>query len=146
MTRSIVRRALAVLAAVTLAACDSATSGSLRLDITPDKPQYTPGTTVLLTIRNLGDEPVNFSFCGREIQRETATGWVTVSAELVSCTRIGLVLAPGASATGHVELPTDLPAGRYRVYLPLVGGPADDEAGADLETRKSSKPFEVTVG
>jgi hypothetical protein len=145
MVRSLVRRTLAALA-VTLAACSSSTLSSLRLDITPDKSQYTAGNPAMVTIRNVGDEPVRYSFCAAEIQRQTPAGWVTESAELGSCTRIGLVLAPGVSATDRVDLPAILPAGTYRVYFPGIGDPIDDETSADLQSRKSSKPFTVTVG
>lgn len=145
MVRSLVRRTLAALA-LTLAACSTSTFSGLRLDITPDKPQYTAGSEVMLTIRNLGDEPVAYSFCAHAVQRQTAAGWVTAEFESNPCTRILLVVAPAESVTGRVTLPADLPAGTYRVYLPGIGEPTDDEAAADLQSRKSSRPFTVTVG
>jgi methionine-rich copper-binding protein CopC len=145
MVPSLVRRTLAALA-LTLAACSTSTLSGMHLDITPDKPQYAAGSPAMVTIRNVGDETVRYSFCAAEIQRQTPSGWVTESAELVSCTRIGLELAPGASATGRVDLPASLPAGTYRVYFPGIGDPVDGEAAADLQSRKSSKPFTVTAG
>lgn len=146
MARPIVRHVLATLAALALAACGSSTLSSLRLDITADKPQYTAGSPVMLTIRNLGDQPVLYSFCAAEIQRRTATGWVSAGAQFVSCMPPVQSIAPGASATEPVELPPNLAAGTYRVYLPLVGDPGEDAASADVRSRKSSRPFTVTAG
>ena len=145
MTRSLVRYALAAVAAFALAACTgNATSSSPFLDITPDHTQYTPGSQVNLTVRNLGEQPVNYSFCGWIIQRQTATGWVSYYSELILCAPPQESLAPGASVTERVELPANFPAGTYRVFLPGIDPPGQ-EASADVPSRQSSKPFEVRV-
>ena len=146
MARSFVRHALATLAAVALAACGSATSSSLRLDITPDKTQYPAGSQVVLTVRNLGNQAVAYSFCARGLQRRTGGAWVTEDFESHPCPSILLLLQPGESVTGSVGLPADLPGGTYRVYLPGVGEPASD-AVLDERTQaeKTSKSFQVKV-
>lgn len=143
MARSIVRYALAALAALALAACESATSSSPLLDITPDKTQYVAGSEVNLTVRNLGDQPVKYTFCGRVIQRLTVTGWITTYGELILCVPPQESLAPGALVTESMELPANIPAGTYRVYLPGIAPQDGDEAAANLPSRRSSKPFEV---
>jgi hypothetical protein len=144
MTRSFVRHALALLAVVALAACESATSSRLRLDITPDKTEYTTGSDVLLTVRNLGDEPVTYSFCTWTIQRQTVSGWVEVDSEAVICPAAILLLAPGQSATGTIGLPDDIPSGRYRVYLPGIGEAASDQVIDEAtQAEKHSTPFNV---
>lgn len=146
MVRSVVRYALATLAALTLAACENSTLAGPAVEITPDQPQYTAGSDVMLTVRNLGDEPVAYSFCTRAIQRRTTAGWITEHLESQPCLAVLLTLDPGELVTGNVELPADLPAGTYRVYLPGIGNYPDDEASAGMQARKSSRSFVVTVG
>ncbi|HEX9939286.1 MAG TPA: hypothetical protein VGB15_19240 [Longimicrobium sp.] len=144
MTRSLVRNALALLAVVALAACESATSSRLRLDITPDRTEYTTGSDVLLTVRNLGDEPVTYSFCTWTVQRRTVTGWVEEDSEAVICPAAILLLGPGQSATGTIGLPDHIPSGRYRVYLPAIGEPASDQViDEPTQAEKYSTPFNV---
>jgi hypothetical protein len=144
MTRSLVRHALALLAAVALAACSSATSSRLRLDITPDRTEYTTGSNVLLTIRNLGDEPVTYSFCSWTIQRRTVSGWVEEGSQAVLCPAAILLLGPGQSVSGTISLPDNIPSGRYRVYLPGIGEPASDQViDEPTQAEKHSTPFNV---
>ncbi|HEU4556620.1 MAG TPA: hypothetical protein VFS20_02180 [Longimicrobium sp.] len=145
MARSLLRHALATLAALTLAACESATSSTPLLDIAPDRTQYAPGSEVNLTVRNLGDQPVKYTFCGRVIQRLTATGWITTYGEFILCAPPQESLAPGALVTESMELPANIPAGTYRVYLPGIASHDEDEAAANRPSRQSSKPFEVRV-
>lgn len=146
MPRSLIRLTLAALAAVTLTACESATSSSLRVDITPDKTEYAAGTDVVLTVRNVGDEPVAYSFCARGLQRRAGFAWVTEDFASHPCASILLVLEPGESVTGTINLPTDIPGGTYRVYLPGIGEPGDDVVlDGDTQAEKTSRPFEVKV-
>ncbi|HYH81888.1 MAG TPA: hypothetical protein VEX86_18920 [Longimicrobium sp.] len=146
MARSFVRTALATLAAVALAACGSATSSSLRLDITPERTQYIPGNEVVLTVRNLGDEAVAYSFCARALQRRTGLSWVTENFESVPCPAAIFLLQPGESVSGAIPLPNGIPGGIYRVYLPGIGEPADDAVlDEQSEAEKTSKSFEVKV-
>ncbi len=144
MARSLVRNALAVLAAVALVACSTVTGSRLRLDITPDKPEYTTGSDVVLTVRNLGDDPVTYSFCTWAVQRLTTSGWVTVDSESVLCPSVILLLDPGESVTGTIGLPDNLTNGKYRVFLPAIGEPASDQViDAQTEAEKVSKSFQV---
>lgn len=145
MVRTIVRNALAVLAAATLAACGESTlPGMLRLDITADRASYAAGSSATLTVRNLGDETVTYSLCSYQVQQQTATGWGTAHAASLPCIASILTLAPGESATGTVTLPASLAAGTYRVFYPEIAAAWIDASSVDLATRKSSKPFEVT--
>jgi hypothetical protein len=146
MPCSLIRLALAALAAVTLAACESATSSSVRVDITPDKTEYAAGSNVVLTVRNVGDEAVAYSFCARGLQRRTGVAWVTEDFASYPCAAILLVLEPGESVTGTINLPTDIPGGIYRVYLPGIGEPGDDVVlDGETQAEKTSRPFEVKV-
>ncbi|HEU4556621.1 MAG TPA: immunoglobulin-like domain-containing protein [Longimicrobium sp.] len=146
MVRSVVRYALATLAALTLAACESTTLAGPAVEITPDQPQYTAGGEVTLTLRNLGDEPLAYSFCTQVIQRKSSAGWITEHLEAHPCTAVLLTVNPGEEVTGHVDLPADLPAGTYRVYLPGIGEYMEDETSAAVQARKSSRSFKVTAG
>src|ERR1044071_1471680 len=121
MARTLVRNAPTGLAALTRAACSTATDSDLRLDITPDKAEYTAGSNVVLTVRNLGDKAVAYSFCTWAVQRQTTAGWVTVDTESVVCPAILLRLDPGQSVTGTIGLPDGIASGRYRVRLPGIG-------------------------
>ena len=144
MARTLVRNALTVLAALTLAACGTATDSDLRLDITPDKPEYTAGSNVVLTVRNLGDEAVAYSFCTWAVQRQTTAGWVTVDSESVICPAAIYLVGPGQSVTGTIGLPENLASGRYRVHLPGIGEAASDQViTAQTEAEKTSTPFQV---
>jgi hypothetical protein len=144
MARTLVRNALTVLAALTLAACGTATDSDLRLDITPDKPEYTTGSSVVLTIRNLDDDPVGYSFCTWVIERQTLAGWVTVDSQSVACPMAIFRIDPGQSVTGTIVLPNDLPTGRYRVYLPGIGELASDQVITErTAAEKTSTPFQV---
>jgi len=146
MARSLVRSTLAALALV-LAACggESPLSSTLHLEITPDREAYTAGSTATLTIRNLGASEVSYSLCGHEIQRQTPTGWVAAVPGNGGCALVIFTLAPGASVTAETPLPASLPAGTYRVYLPGFVYSRPDEVSLDLQTRKSSRPFQVTA-
>ncbi|HEU4556619.1 MAG TPA: hypothetical protein VFS20_02175 [Longimicrobium sp.] len=145
MTRSFVRHALAALAAVAVAACSTVTYAfDLKLDITPDKPEYTSGSPVVLTVRNLGDDVVAYSFCTWAVQRQTVSGWTTVDTESVACPMAIFTIDPGESVTGTVQLPDGIPSGRYRVFLPGIGEPASDQViDARSQEEKTSKPFQV---
>lgn len=150
MTRSIVRSTLSLAAALMIAACDRSSGitlpGSTVLEITPDKASYVAGSDVGLTVRNVGEQPVQYSMCRREYQRLTAAGWATVRVEIPPCvqTLAALVLRPGESIDGGLTLPGDLSAGTYRVYFPGFDLSGDGPSSADLQTQKSSKPFQVT--
>ena len=146
MKRSIVRTAFALAAAVVLGACGGGDilGGVLHVQITPDRDAYAAGSTATFTIENLGTSPVQYSYCERVVQRQTAGGWVRTGTGDGACALAILTLAPGANVEMTADLPATLPAGTYRVYFPgiLYSGP--DHISVDMETRKSSRPFQVT--
>ncbi|HEX8830696.1 MAG TPA: hypothetical protein VF705_05985 [Longimicrobium sp.] len=150
MVRSIVRIALTA-AAVTLAACGGVKEiatlpGSTTLEITPDRSSYATGTNVGLTVRNVGEQTVEYNLCRREFQRESGAGWTTVYVEIPPCpqTFAALRLAPGETITGTVTLPADLQSGRYRIYFPGFSLAEPSTSSVDMQTQKSSRPFDVT--
>ena len=145
MARPLVRHALAALAAVALAACGNDTvSSSAQLDITPDKPSYTAGSTATITVRNVGSDPVLYNLCPYVVQRSTPSGWVDAYEPLVSCFANLDTLEPGETTTTLVSIEAATPAGTYRVLFRNIGRIRNDEVSADLQTRQSSRPFQVT--
>jgi hypothetical protein len=147
MARSLVRHTFAALAVV-LAACggDAPLATTLHLDITPDRASYAAGSTVTISIRNLGGADVGYNPCPRVLQRQVLGGWVTLEPSPVMCPLAIYVLSPGAMVTEEVALSAGLTPGRYRVYFAsLTAIPEDDRATADSKSRKASQPFEVTA-
>jgi hypothetical protein len=134
--------------ALVLAACfhrDPVQPGALHLDITPDRATYTAGSTATITIRNLGDAEVGYNPCPRVLQRQVLGGWVPLEGSPLLCPLAIYVIRPGETVTQEMELPATLAGGRYRVLFPSLDPPPVDEGAADLQTRKSSKPFTVTA-
>ncbi|HYH81889.1 MAG TPA: hypothetical protein VEX86_18925 [Longimicrobium sp.] len=146
MKRGIVRTALAFAAAVMLAACgsDEIFLGVLQLQITPDREAYTAGSTATFAIKNLGTAAVQYSQCERVLQRQTSAGWVRVGSGDGACALVIHQLAPGGTVQMAAELPATLVPGTYRVYFPGFLYAQPDHISVDLETRKSSPPFQVT--
>ncbi|HET7231530.1 MAG TPA: hypothetical protein VFJ16_16085 [Longimicrobium sp.] len=150
MARSLVRFALTA-AAVTLAACGGAKEiatlpGGTTLEITTDRSAYAAGTNVGLTVRNVGEQTVEYDMCRREFQRLSGSGWATVYVEIPPClqTFAALRLAPGEVISGAATLPAGLQAGRYRIYFPGFALAEPGTSSADMQTQKSSRPFDVT--
>ncbi|HET7464892.1 MAG TPA: hypothetical protein VFJ82_26855 [Longimicrobium sp.] len=149
MNRSLVRHTLTLAAALVISACgsgDLTLPGSTVLEITPDRATYAAGSNMEFTVRNIGDQPVTYLMCRREYQRLTSLGWSTVVYETPPClpTFAPLVLAPGATIDGALTLPGELSTGTYRVYFPDFDLSGENLSSADLQTQKSSKPFQVT--
>jgi len=149
MVRSIARHTLALAAALVMNACgsgDLSLPGSTVLEITPDKTSYATGSSMGFTVRNIGDQPVTYNMCRREYQRLGKLGWATVVYETPPClpTFAPLVLAPGGTIDGGLTLPGELSPGTYRVYFPDFVLSGESASSADLQTQKSSRPFQVT--
>lgn len=82
-------------------------------ELTTDKPSYTPGETVLLTLQNLAPEEIGYNLCNSLLQRQAGAGWETIPGDRV-CPAVIYTLHAGESATSAEVLPSELTAGTYR--------------------------------
>jgi hypothetical protein len=114
---------------------------SLRTEATA----YQPGDRVDLELRN-GLRPAGYNLCFAfvTLRGHEAARWVTVAADLgpstghlVACTGELLPLLPLARVQAAVHLPSDLPAGEYRLVHEL-------EVSGDRRA-VTSDPFTVGV-
>lgn len=134
-----------VLAVVTVAAAAAGCGQQLTepaangIVLSPVRASYAPGAEVSLTLQNTGSRVLEFGEClaYRVERQEGAPGTWRESYRSPSplpCTLQGNTLAPGGAMTLRgFRLPTDLPAGTYRVRVVDLSGAA-------------SSPFTVQLG
>jgi hypothetical protein len=85
-----------------------------------DKTQYRAGEPVALTFENRSAATYTFNACTRTIEHESNGTWTALPDEGRMCTMQAFLLAPHATQTGSTELPTPLPAGRYRIAVRMT--------------------------
>jgi hypothetical protein len=75
---------------------------------------------VALTFENRSAATYTFNACTRTIEHESNGTWTALPDEGRMCTMQAFLLAPHATQTGSTELPTPLPAGRYRIAVRMT--------------------------
>jgi hypothetical protein len=85
-----------------------------------DKSQYRAGEKITLTFENKGARSYAFNPCSRTLEREENGTWTTVAEPNRMCTMEAWILDPHGTRTGPTELPSSLPAGRYRVVVRMT--------------------------
>ena len=101
----------------------SAPDATVRSDsvlLKTDKAQYKAGEAIALTFENKSAASYAFNPCQRSVEREEGTAWTTVDEGNRMCTMEAWILDPKGTRTGNTELPTPLPAGRYRVVVRMT--------------------------
>ena len=114
------------------------------VSLAADAGRYAPGDKPTLTLRNGTEGQVGYNLCFAfvHLERREANEWKSVTANLgpggnVACTSELRLLQQGASATGEVHLPGDLPPGTYRLTHRVEIESADQTIATDA--------FEVTA-
>jgi hypothetical protein len=106
------------------AAAPSARADSVVLRT--DKSAYRAGEKMTLTFENRSARSYAFNPCTRTLEREENGTWTALPDEGRMCTMEAWILDANGTRTGTTELPTPLPAGRYRVVVRMtvetVGG------------------------
>jgi len=102
---------------------------------------YAPGEAVLLTLRNLYDQPIGYNLCTSELQRSVNDTWERVAEDRM-CTMQLNVLDPGKVDTFSVTLPESLAAGTYRYSTGVQGLEHANEPPGQALTLSTS-PFQV---
>lgn len=85
-----------------------------------DKSQYRAGEKITLTFENKGARSYAFNPCSRTLEREENGTWATVPEPDRMCTMEAWILDPHGTRTGPTEVPSPLPAGRYRVAVRMT--------------------------
>jgi hypothetical protein len=102
-------------------------SGGAGPSLRTEAVSYQPGDQLEVQLRN-GLRPAGYNLCFAfvTLQGQGAAGWVTVAADLgpptgdmVACTAELAPLPPRGRAQATVHLPSDLPAGEYRLVHEL---------------------------
>jgi hypothetical protein len=106
-------------------------SGGVGPSMRTEESSYQPGDRVEFQLRN-GLRPAGYNLCFAfvTLQREATEGWDAIAADLgpatgdlVACRAELRPLPPLGRAAAAVHLPTDLPAGAYRLVHELeIGG------------------------
>lgn len=126
-----VRLLIACVALTAAAGCsklDEAVTGPVeRVGIGVNKQAYTAGETVAVTLINSRTQALTYNFCSWSLQKGSGTTWTQVATEPPGCVDQAQTLAPNASATTTVALPTTLGGGTYRIYYPNVNAATDAE-------------------
>jgi hypothetical protein len=105
--------------------------------------RYGPGDKPTLTLRNDTEGRVGYNLCFVfiHLERREADTWKAVVASLgpegAGCTLPGYSLQRGETATGEVQLPSDLSVGTYRLTHRVEIESADQTIATDA--------FEVTA-
>jgi len=122
-----------------------AASTTVRSDsvlLRTDKTQYKAGERMTLTFENRSAAGYTFNPCQRSIEREDGGAWKPLPDEGRMCTMEAWLLGPRSTGTGPTELPATIPAGRYRVVVPMsVENPGAAVASAITAV---SDPFTVS--
>ena len=121
-----------------------AASATVRSDsvlLRTDKTQYKAGERMVLTFENRSAAGYTFNPCQRLIEREDGGAWKPVPDEGRMCTMEAWLLEPRSTRTGPTELPTTIPAGRYRVVVPMG---VDSPGATASKITAVSDPFTVS--
>ena len=131
---TVTRRALPVLVALALVACDEPIPpDQVALTVTVDPAVVPPGqaSTITVTIWNYTDEDVTLSFddCRTQYAIVDSTGSVVATSPACPAVPSTLYLGPGYNVNDTYQWPAAVSApGTYTVYGAL-GGPAERVAG-----------------
>jgi len=123
----------------------SSASGTTRSDsvlLRTDKTQYRAGEKMTLTLENKSAASFTFNPCTRSIERQDGAVWTALPDEGRMCTMEAWLLDPHGTRSGATDLPSPLPAGRYRVVVRLT---REQTAGAAAAAMTAvSDPITVT--
>lgn len=87
---------------------------------TTDDDTYSAGDEVVLTLRNLYDQPIGYNLCSSGLQRDVNGEWEPVVEDRI-CTMQLDILEPGEVDSYAVELPDTLADGSYRYNTSIQG-------------------------
>jgi hypothetical protein len=127
-TRMLLMSAGLVLA-LSLASCADETKAAAPegpgIALSADKPSYSPGQQVKVTLTNTTQDGAGYNLCFAflELQRQSGDNWETVrgadlsppGSEVIACTTELRFLPPDQTVSGPAHLPADLPNGTYRL-------------------------------
>lgn len=118
--------------------------GDVEVSLSTDAATYQPGDTVQLLLRNQGIQEVGYNLCFARLERQEGGAWVHTPhlGEGEACPAIQESLRGGARADGTLRLPTELPAGEYRVVHDVDTREKDSE-GRSVHVTVASGPFVV---
>jgi hypothetical protein len=97
-----------------------------RVTLTTDRSTYAPADTVMVTLKNEGDQNIGFSLCEGTLDLRVSVSWEEVQhfpAPPAGCTMSLQILSPGQSARGIAVIPASAAAGHYR--LTFFGTPPE---------------------
>jgi hypothetical protein len=103
----------------TIAPSDSTTRAD-SVVLRTDKAQYRAGEKMTLTFENKGARSYAFNPCTRSLEHEANGAWTAVPEAGRMCTMEAWILDSHGTRTGQTELPSPLPAGRYRVVVRMT--------------------------
>ena len=105
------------LVAVAALGCSSPTSSS-SLDITVEAAAVVhPSEAVTVTLRNLGESPIEYAWCPTRLERKEGSSWHAVPPQTTICQLPLYVLGAGKASTQPFYVPSTLPPGTYRLVL-----------------------------
>lgn len=137
------QRTIGAVALVAGAACTDATAPSQTwIRIEPTRALYSPGDTVILTVRNITATILSYTTCGSELQRLAGDRWTDIGVTDVNCGDNAARLDVGASVDSFAGVLADsLTTGTYRYQIPS----ARPEPGTAVlpASALSSAPFLV---
>lgn len=88
------------------------------LRIEPTRALYTPGDTVELTVRNVGNVRLSYATCGSTLEEFNRGDWQLVAVPSSNCGDVGTLLDVGESRDSFAGvLPASVPAGTYRYAI-----------------------------
>ncbi len=111
--------------------------------ITINNNSYKRGNTGEATIRNATDKTLEYNLCQRKLERQENKYWIVAFEWPTAggaCTTEARRLTKGASVNTLFEIPTGVPAGRYRVVFTSLL----DSNGRTLSSDPAASPvFDV---
>jgi hypothetical protein len=110
------------------------------IELALDKPVYSRGDPVTVTMTNRSSRNYGFNLCARSFERREGDVWVAMPLELRLCTLQMDGLAAGAVRTQSTDLHSDAGPGVYRLLVGFTHM-APDRADANVVAR--SVPFTI---